>query len=165
MSEKMDGVRAFWNGQKLVSRHGRVLSCPGWYILTLPKDSTLDGELWMGRSTSHCNIMKVLNSKSGDWTRITYYIFDIPDLAGTYEERMKQMEEIKPRLPPHVRVIENIKCRGIDHLNQHLGSIVGAQGEGVILRQPNTNNVIGYTTSLLKVKVLPPLELANSVGV
>ena len=49
MSEKMDGVRAYWNGEKLISKQAKDISCPNWFIEGLPKEVKLDGELWMGR--------------------------------------------------------------------------------------------------------------------
>jgi ATP-dependent DNA ligase len=44
MSEKLDGVRAYWNGQKLISRHSKEILCPNWFTQELNKIS-LDGEL------------------------------------------------------------------------------------------------------------------------
>ena len=98
-------------------------------------------------------LLKVLNSKNGDWSQIGYYMFDIPSSPGTYEERMEEMETIQSILPSHVHVVENIQCTGKDHLQEYLDSIVAAKGEGVMLRKPNTRYEIGYTSSLLKVKV------------
>ena len=51
MSEKFDGIRAYWNCKILISRHGNKISNPSWFIEEFPKDITLDGELWMGRGT------------------------------------------------------------------------------------------------------------------
>ena len=48
VSEKLDGVRAYWNGRHLVSRQGNIFSAPEWFIAPLPKIA-LDGELWIGR--------------------------------------------------------------------------------------------------------------------
>src|SRR5210317_1978311 len=48
VSEKYDGVRAFWNGEQLLSRQGNVIQAPAWFIEPLP-DEPLDGELWLGR--------------------------------------------------------------------------------------------------------------------
>ena len=153
MSEKMDGVRAYWNGERLLSRYGKDLSCPKWFVENLPTNVGLDGELWMGQATTHDNLMKVLNSKTGDWSRIGYYVFDIPSTPGTYEERMEGMAALAPLLPPHVHVVTNVLCSGTEHLQQYLDLIVAAHGEGVIIRKPNTNNEIGFTSSILKVKV------------
>src|SRR5688500_9462014 len=36
ISEKLDGVRAYWDGQKILSRLGNVLHAPEWFISGLP---------------------------------------------------------------------------------------------------------------------------------
>src|SRR5690242_12549842 len=133
----MDGVRGYWDGQKLLSKRGEPIMCPDWFTSNLPTTVTLDGELWMGKGTTHEHSLKILNSKSSDWTEMGYYVFDIP-CSGTYEERMKQMESLKPLLPSHVKIVENTKCMGAEHLRQCLLNTVTAQGEGLMLRKPLT---------------------------
>ena len=49
MSEKLDGIRAYWNGRELLSKNGNKIYAPKWFINTLP-DFELDGELWTKRS-------------------------------------------------------------------------------------------------------------------
>ncbi|KAJ1027261.1 hypothetical protein NDA18_003270 [Ustilago nuda] len=51
ISEKLDGVRAFWDGQRLYSRQKIEWNAATWWKNRLPKDITLDGELWMSRGT------------------------------------------------------------------------------------------------------------------
>jgi DNA ligase 1 len=48
MSEKMDGVRAYWSGSTFYSRSGNEFFAPKWFTQDLPK-TPLDGELWCGR--------------------------------------------------------------------------------------------------------------------
>src|SRR5262245_58339892 len=47
MSEKLDGFRAYWDGQKFISRLGNLIHAPDWFMAGLP-DVPLDGELWLG---------------------------------------------------------------------------------------------------------------------
>ena len=47
VSEKLDGVRAFWDGETLVSRRGNPFVAPPWFVEGFPA-APLDGELWMG---------------------------------------------------------------------------------------------------------------------
>ena len=150
----MDGVRAYWNTRELVSRHGNVINCPEWFVSKLPTTLTLDGELWMGKGNTHSNIASVLNSKTGDWNQLGYYVFDIPSSLGTYEEKMEEMMQIENLLPAHIHIVEHIRCTGTDHLYEFLSAVVAEQGEGVMLRQPNFPGKMGYTSSLLKVKVI-----------
>ena len=49
MSEKLDGVRAYWNGENFYSRNGLLFDAPAWFKAGLPTDTHLDGELWCGR--------------------------------------------------------------------------------------------------------------------
>src|SRR5689334_22178104 len=120
MSEKMDGVRAYWNGSKLISKHGKTFECPKWFTEHLPLTPYLDGELWMGRESTFTSITAILNATDGAWNQIGYYEFDIPSSDGTYEDRMKEMDQLKSRLPAHVHIVENIQCRGNDHPQEYL---------------------------------------------
>jgi len=46
----MDGIRAYWDGVRLLSRQGKQLFAPLAFTKELPNIS-LDGELWMGRGS------------------------------------------------------------------------------------------------------------------
>ena len=62
MSEKLDGVRAWWNGYRLTTRTGNEIHAPASFVASLPVGITLDGELWAGRRT--------FQSVSGAYRRI-----------------------------------------------------------------------------------------------
>jgi len=49
ISEKLDGVRAYWDGRDFYSRQGNPFPVPEWFKEGLPTDQALDGELWCGR--------------------------------------------------------------------------------------------------------------------
>ena len=48
MSEKFDGIRAFWNGSEFYSRNGNKFFAPEWFTKDFPI-CQLDGELFAGR--------------------------------------------------------------------------------------------------------------------
>ena len=48
VSEKLDGVRALWDGRVLRFRSGGLIAAPAWFTARLPAEP-LDGELWLGR--------------------------------------------------------------------------------------------------------------------
>lgn len=50
MSEKLDGVRCYWNGSAMYTRNGHLFYPPDWFKELLPKDLCLDGELWTNRA-------------------------------------------------------------------------------------------------------------------
>jgi len=154
MSEKMDGIRAYWDGSQLLSRQGNIIQCPQWFTSRLPTDQTLDGELWMGPGTTVQDVMKVLYSKRSDWSGIGYYLFDCPSSSGTYEERMSILELLKSVFPTHINIVKSTQCTGIPHLYEYLASIIRNKGEGVMIREPLSAYETGLTSSLLKVKVI-----------
>jgi DNA ligase 1 len=49
ISEKLDGVRCFWDGSEMWTRTGKPFYPPRWFKDLLPKDLGLDGELWTKR--------------------------------------------------------------------------------------------------------------------
>src|SRR5436305_1167004 len=48
MSEKLDGVRAYWDGKQFLSRYGNLIHVPDYFMAGLP-EVPLDGEMWLGR--------------------------------------------------------------------------------------------------------------------
>ena len=50
MSEKLDGVRAYWDGEHLISRNGHQFCVPKFFTKDFPKFK-LDGELWSKRAS------------------------------------------------------------------------------------------------------------------
>jgi DNA ligase-1 len=48
ISEKLDGVRAVWDGRVLRFRSGNPVPAPQWFLDGLPAEA-LDGELWLAR--------------------------------------------------------------------------------------------------------------------
>ena len=43
ISEKLDGVRAYWDGSQFLSRLGNQFPAPDWFIQDLPVDNALLG--------------------------------------------------------------------------------------------------------------------------
>ena len=50
VSEKLDGVRAIWNGETLRFRSGNLIHAPIWFTENFPAQA-IDGELWLGRGS------------------------------------------------------------------------------------------------------------------
>lgn len=67
MSEKLDGVRAWWTGSSLLSRLGNAFQAPKWFTEKLP-NVPLDGELWCGRGQFKEAVSITKSSKrQDDW--------------------------------------------------------------------------------------------------
>lgn len=80
MSEKLDGIRCYWDGANMYSRGGNKFNPPTWYKAILPKDIALDGELWTTRDDFQKTVSIVKRNKGDDedWKKIFYMVYDAP---------------------------------------------------------------------------------------
>ncbi len=157
MSEKLDGIRAIWDGTDFRTRNNNVLYAPDWFKAPLPKER-LDGELWLGRDMFQktMSIVRRLNP-NGEWKDVIFRIFDAPDATGDFEDRLDHLN--KMALPSHAQVVIQFKCTSKHHLEQYLDSIVQQDGEGVMLRKPHSQYEARRSTTLLKVKPFYDMEV------
>jgi len=156
MSEKLDGVRAWWTGREsrqLLSRQGNVYHAPDWFVAGLP-DVPLDGELWLGRKAFQRTVGIVRrHDQSEHWRQVRYVLFDAPGVDGPFEERQKALVEmIGQQRPPFATVLDHTCCTGIRSLKTELARIESLGGEGLMLRQPGSPYQSGRSSTLLKVK-------------
>jgi DNA ligase-1 len=164
MSEKLDGIRAYWDGEAFVSRLGNRFFAPDWFVEDLPAD-TLDGELWVGRKLFQRTTSIVRSGAAGqDWKAVTYVVFDAPNARGGFEARIAHAQKVlKKAAAPHARWLEHARCDGVDHLREELRRVESLGGEGLMLRKPGSSYEIGRSTSLLKVKTFHDAE-ARVIG-
>ncbi|HUS27861.1 MAG TPA: DNA ligase [Kofleriaceae bacterium] len=164
MSEKLDGIRAYWDGEGFISRLGNKFYAPDWFIADLPAD-TLDGELWVGRKMFQKTTSIVRSgAQSDDWKQVTYVVFDAPNAKGGFEQRLAHAQKVlKKAAAPHARFLDHITCEGVDHLREELQRVEALGGEGLMLRQPKSPYVAGRSTTLLKVKTFHDAE-ARVIG-
>src|SRR5713226_1892342 len=93
MSEKLDGVRAFWDGKQFLSRQGNVYHAPDWFLEGLPA-VPLDGELWIDRKRFQRTVSIVRRQDKSDlWNAVRYLVFDAPAAASPFEVRMDFLKE------------------------------------------------------------------------
>jgi DNA ligase-1 len=159
MSEKLDGVRAYWDGRQLLSRLGNVLHAPDWYIAELPP-VPLDGELWLGRKSFQRTVSIVRRQdKSDHWREISYLIFDAPAQEAPFEDRLSFLRDaLAGTKAGHVQLHQHELCRSLDHLRGELARVESLGGEGLMLREPGSRYQIGRSPSLLKVKTFHDAE-------
>ncbi|MEK6239098.1 MAG: DNA ligase, partial [Planctomycetales bacterium] len=159
MSEKLDGVRAFWDGMRFVSRQGNEFHAPDWFVEGFPKNP-LDGELWLDRKSFQKTISIVRRQdKSDHWKAIRYMVFDAPEVDDVFEERMNFLRDQAQSLQgKHLEVHGHQRCESLDHLQEELERIEGVGGEGLMLRQPSSKYRAGRSSTLLKVKTFHDAE-------
>lgn len=159
ISEKLDGVRAYWDGTKFLSRLGNTFVAPPWFTTGLPAEP-LDGELWLGRKQFQKTVSIVRRKDQTDhWRQIRYVVFDAPGLKEPFEERMNYLHDLVLRGGPEFTVAhEHSRCQGLAHLKDELQRVEALGGEGLMLRQPASLYVAGRSATLLKVKTFQDAE-------
>ncbi|HEU0034176.1 MAG TPA: DNA ligase [Kofleriaceae bacterium] len=159
MSEKLDGIRAYWDGETFVSRLGNRFFAPDWFVEDLPAD-TLDGELWVGRKMFQKTTSIVRSGAAGqEWKTVQYVVFDAPNAKGTFEDRSEHARKVLQRSgAPHARWHEHVLCEGFGHLREELARVEALGGEGLMLRKPKSKYEVGRSSSLLKVKTFHDAE-------
>ena len=145
MSEKLDGVRAFWDGHNMWTRGGKIVALPDRIRAKLPTGRRLDGELWAGRGNFEIARVAV---QFGKWARRCEFIaFDAPDAEGTWADRLKQAALI------YENCVGYDVCQDWKHANALLFDVQAACGEGLVGRHPTaTGYVRGRTDTFLKLK-------------
>ena len=154
VSEKYDGVRAVWDGKNLVSRQGNIIHSPAWFTKDLPQ-TPMDGELWLGRG--QFDILSAAVRKDvpidAEWRNITYNIFELPNAAGTFEQRAKHIAEIvKKANLPNLKAVAQFRIKDEVELNDKLKKVVKNGGEGLMLHRADALYETGRSANLLKLK-------------
>ncbi len=165
VSEKLDGVRAFWDGRVLVTRGGHVINAPAWFVEHLPVRA-LDGELWAGRGQFERTSATVRRQTPDDaeWRQLRYMIFELPQAEGDFRERVQTMQRVVAEAAvPWLQAVEQFTVRDRKELDAKLARVVKAGGEGLMLHRADAPYLTGRHDALLKMKPLYDAE-ATVVG-
>src|SRR4051812_32864830 len=136
MSEKLDGVRAYWDGKQFLSRRNNILYAPEWFTEGLPKHA-LDGELWIARKQfDRVSGIVRRQDKPEAWNEVRYLVFDAPDAAGSFEDRLRFLADgIGGWKTKFATLHDHALCTGLDHLASELDRVTQLGGEGLMLRE------------------------------
>ncbi|WP_303909195.1 DNA ligase [Thiohalomonas denitrificans] len=159
LSEKYDGVRGYWNGERMLSCNGMRINIPDFFSATLPP-FPVDGELWAGRGRFADTLSIVRDGEPGPgWRDIRYLIFDAPEQAGPFEARMDTIRRWLTENPsPRILLTEQTRCTGQRHLARALSDIEAKGGEGIMLRAAGSPYQSGRSTHLRKHKSFEDAE-------
>ncbi|EJC98107.1 DNA ligase/mRNA capping enzyme [Fomitiporia mediterranea MF3/22] len=164
VSEKLDGVRVYWDGKRMLSRLGNPFTPPKWFIEKLPKDATLDGELFGGRGQFQSTVSIVKTSNSPRWNDITFQVFDVPSMGEEpFEDRLDWLKSNFTKLSGerrhgHINVVEHVKAKNREHVLELLKEVEKDGGEGLMLREPGSQYVGSRSSTLQKVKTFHDAE-------
>ncbi|OAN11740.1 ATP-dependent DNA ligase [Photobacterium jeanii] len=165
ISEKLDGIRAFWDGKHFVTRSGNKLNAPEWFVQGFPS-IPLDGELWAGRSGFQHVARTVLDTqpKDEDWQRITFMVYDTPTPNMSFADRYQLLhDKITTLNHHHIQVIEQFAVDDIKQLEKRLSQTVEHGGEGLMLHHKKNHYELGRSEQLLKLKEYQDAE-AKVIG-
>ena len=153
VSEKLDGVRARWNGKQLISRGGKIFASPQWFVKGFPKQA-LDGELWISQGRYEDVMSIVTKEKPHEgWRQIRLMIFDLPENPGRFEERVAAMRKLAKRTESeHLQLIEQFRVPDEESLMRRLDAVIAAGGEGLMLHHQDAVYRRGRSEDLLKLK-------------
>lgn len=153
VSEKLDGVRASWDGKNLQFRSGNPVPAPGWFLDALPKQP-LDGELWLGRS-SFDQLSAIVRRQApvdAEWRRVRYMIFELPGAPGTFTDRIEQIKTLAAATnQPWLQAVPQFRLPDAAALQKKLRETVSKGGEGLMLHRDDAAYETGRSSALLKV--------------
>lgn len=153
VSEKYDGVRAYWDGQQLLTRGGHRVQAPDWFIADFPSYH-MDGELWAGRENFEF-VSGLVRSHSVDqqWRSVVYMVFDLPASQQPFDTRNQVMQSAIPDLNiPWLKPVPQLKFDTEEKLLDHLNKLVAAGAEGLMLHKGSAYYTTKRTGDLLKLK-------------
>jgi len=160
VSEKLDGVRALWDGQTLRFRSGRSIAAPAWFTAAWPAEA-MDGELWMGRRTFDRLSAAVRRTSPVDaeWRAVRYMVFDLPDRTASFTERLARMSHVLKKGEGNgsgygawVQAIAQYRVADDTALMHRLSQVVGGGGEGLVLHRADAQWQLGRSDALRKLK-------------
>ena len=153
MSEKYDGVRAYWNGKDLISRSGKIFTAPRRFTQNFPPFE-LDGELWTKRGGFE-KIVSIVNTKdSGErWMGLRYMVFEVPHQEGSFFERLDILKSYLQASPQtYIKIIKQIKIKNNEEVKAYFIKLTHLGAEGIVIRNPDLAYYTGRKKDALKYK-------------
>ena len=152
-SEKLDGVRARWDGQRLSTRNGNPIAVPPGFTAGWPVQP-LDGELWIGRGQFELTstLVRARNPADPRWRQVHLHVFDLPAHAGDFAQRHAALQTLLARPAPHLRLVQQHRLADHAALQRWLQQVLTDGGEGLIAHHRHARYVPGRSALLYKIK-------------
>jgi DNA ligase-1 len=158
VSEKLDGVRAYWDGKHLITRNGNRINAPLWFTENFPS-IPLDGELWLGRQRFEelSGIVRKAVPLDEEWKQVKYLLFELPEDPGATEtardftQRLALLQSITRQANiAWLQVVPQHKVTTHQALDKLLHKTVKMGGEGLMLHRAGSLYHTGRSHDLLK---------------
>jgi len=160
VSEKLDGLRAYWDGEQLISRQGNRFTAPLWFTRNFPT-TALDGELWISRQQFEkvSGIVRTQNVNNSHWQQVKFMIFDLPLSPAPFSQRIQQMQQLVDQAnSPYLQIIKQQKLTSITALYALLDKVVDENGEGLMLHHEQALYQHKRNRDLMKLKKFEDAE-------
>lgn len=160
VSEKLDGVRGRWDGQRLVTRGGQPVLAPRWFTAGWPQ-LPMDGELWIGRGRFDevSGLMRAGPANDRAWRKVRFMVFDLPAAGGTFESRVMRMRALLPATGiAWLQPVAQFRLADATQLELRLKQVAAGGGEGLVLHRRGALYRIGRSDDLIKYKLYEDAE-------
>jgi DNA ligase-1 len=137
VSEKYDGVRGYWDGQRLLTRAGNAIAAPAWFTAGWPA-TAMEGELWAGRGqfSRAVSTVRQQTPDDGAWRALRFMVFDLPAEGGTFDARLPVLQARVAQLAQAwVQAVAQTPATTAQALQTRLAETVRAGGEGLVLHR------------------------------
>lgn len=154
VSEKYDGIRGYWDGHQLLSRSGKVLNPPAWFVQGWPS-TPFEGELWagLGQFEQAASVIQQKQAPDNEWKALRFMVFDAPATAKPFTERIAIYQGLVKHIDkPWVQAVAQNKTHSHPALKTLLHTTVQAGGEGLMLHRGNSMYQSGRNGEVIKVK-------------
>ena len=154
VSEKLDGVRAYWDGAQLWSKGGNRIAAPEWFTRGYP-DQAMEGELWMGRGrfAEVSAAVRRLRPQAQEWRQIRLMLFDLPESRQPFAVRVQEMRALVAASSSYtLEVVTQTPATDHDRLMLQLDKVMARGGEGLMLHHGDSVYHAGRSDAVLKVK-------------
>lgn len=153
VSEKLDGVRGYWDGQRLLSRSGRLINPPAWFIEHFP-GFALDGELWLGRGKFEqmSGLSRRKQPVDEAWRDVKFMVFDLPTHPQPFMERYAIACDLLNGVSPYLAVVEQKSLADTAALTEFYETVISGGGEGLMLHRKQAYYQVGRNDHIIKLK-------------
>lgn len=165
VSEKLDGVRAIWKNNQLVTRNGNVIHAPAWFTKHWPSE-WLDGELWSRHGDFEFIASTVLDTEPNHqaWRKIRFHVFDMPNNSHAFHQRYLNYKMLVEETPSdYLTAIEQRQFTTHQELDAYYQARINQGAEGIMLHLKGAKFSTGRSDNLLKLKPYQDAE-AKVVG-
>ena len=155
VSEKLDGVRGRWDGQRLVTRAGQPITPPRWFTANWP-NTAMDGELWIGRGRfdEASGLVRAGPADDRAWRKVRFMVFDLPTHGGTFEARVQRMRTLLSTTGiAWLQPVAQFRVANAAGLEAKLKQVAASGGEGLVLHRRGALYRVGRSDDLIKYKL------------